>query len=102
MEGCRGIALTEQHDHGFEEPEGRLECGLPLIAISDADVMVPPLNVEFRKEAFPSEISRQGSDIGERVDVPDCPCIQRSVILNQSEGAILLFDEEEQGRVGGF
>ena len=64
--------------------------------------MVPPSDVEFRKEAFPSEISRQGSDIGEGVDVSDRPCIQRSVILDWSKGAILFFDEEERSRVGGF
>ena len=58
LEGCGGIALTKQHDHGFKESEGGLERRLPLVAIFNADIMVPPPDVKLCKEAFPSEISR--------------------------------------------
>ena len=64
--------------------------------------MVSPADIELRKEAFSSKISRKGGDVGEGVDVSDCPCIQRAVVLDWSKGAILLFDEEKWGRVRRF
>ena len=58
LEGCGSITLPEEHDHRFEESEGRFERRLPLVAVSDVDVVVPPSDVELRKKTFPSEIPR--------------------------------------------
>jgi hypothetical protein len=57
LEGRGSIALTKQHNHGLEEPERRFECGFPLVSISDVDIVVPPSDIKFCEETFPSQIS---------------------------------------------
>ena len=57
LEGSRGVALTKQHDHGFEESKGHFECGFPLISIFDMDIMVSLSNIKFGEEALSGQIS---------------------------------------------
>ena len=57
LEGCGSIALSKQHNHGLEESKRRFECGFPLVSVSDADIVVPPLNIELCEETFPCKIS---------------------------------------------
>ena len=64
--------------------------------------MVPLSNVEFSEEAFPSEVSCKQSDVWEGINIPNRPCVQCLVILDRSQGAIFLFNEEEGGRIRGF
>ena len=42
-----GITETKKHDSGFKEAEGSDECGLPLILLPNADVIVSPLDIEL-------------------------------------------------------
>jgi hypothetical protein len=77
-----------------------LEGGLPLVAIADSDVVVPPTDIKLRKECrsttvHPREPIHEFANEGERGGVSDGEGIEFSVILDGSEIAILLFDEEE-------
>ena len=46
--GC--ITESKEHDSGFEEPHGSYEGSFPLVFLSNADVIVPPTNVEFGEQ----------------------------------------------------
>ena len=48
-----GWSVTEAEEHysGFKESEGIDEHCLPLIGFMDANVVIPPLDVEFGEES---------------------------------------------------
>ena len=47
LEGCGGIGESEEHHRGFEKSFVSDEGRLPLVAILDSHVVVPPVDVEF-------------------------------------------------------
>ena len=47
LEHGRGIAKAKEHDGGFEESFVGDEGRFPLVAILDADIVVPPMDVEL-------------------------------------------------------
>jgi len=47
LEGCWAIGETKEHHQGFKQPSGSLEGGLPLVTLSDLDVIVPPSNIQL-------------------------------------------------------
>ena len=51
LEGGGGVAKTKEYDCGFEESFVGNESCLPLITILDADIVIPPSNVEFGEVA---------------------------------------------------
>ena len=49
---CGGrVAKTEEHDGGFKKSFVGDEGRLPLVTILDADIVVPPTNIEFSEVA---------------------------------------------------
>jgi hypothetical protein len=107
LEGRQGVREAEEHDHRLKQSLVRLECGLPLVAIVDSDVIIPPADIELRKECRSTTVhSREPihefANEGERGGVSNGERIQFSVVLDGSEIAILLFDEEEGEGVLGF
>ena len=75
LEGCWGIALTKQHNHGLKESQRHFKRSLPLVPIPDVDVVVPPSDVKLSEEAFPSKVLCERGDIWEGIDVLDRPRI---------------------------
>ena len=51
LERSGGVTETEEHDGGFEESFVGDESRLPLVAILDAYIVVPPSDVEFGEVA---------------------------------------------------
>ena len=107
LESCGCIREAKEHDHWFEEAAIRLECGLPLIAISHTDVVVPLTDIQLRKErrpvaVYPCESIHELSDEQEWGGIANGECVQSAVVLNGSKIAILLLDEEEWECVGGL
>ena len=47
LERGRGVAETEEHNHRFKESSVCDESHLPLVAIFDMNIVVPPLNVKL-------------------------------------------------------
>jgi hypothetical protein len=75
-----------------------------LVAIANTNVVIPPTDIELRKECrsttvHPREPIHEFANEGEWGGVSDGECVQFSVVLDGSEIAILLFDEEEGERV---
>ena len=56
LEGCRGICEAKEHDHWFKETAIRLERGLSLVTIAHVNVVVPPADIQFRKERRPAAV----------------------------------------------
>jgi len=50
LEGCGGVGQAEVHHQGFEKPLVGVEGSLPLITLSDLDVVEPPENIELCEE----------------------------------------------------
>ena len=107
LEGCRGVCEAEEHDHRFEEAAIRFECSLPLVAIVHADVVIPPTDIQLCKECRPAAVHpresiHKFSNEWERGSVANSEGVQSVVVLDGSEVAVLLLDEEKGKCVGGF
>ena len=107
LEGGGGICEAKEHDHWFEEATIRLKRSLPLIAIAHADVVIPPTDIQLRKERRPAAVhSRESvhefSDERKWGSVANGEGVQSAVILDGTEVAILLLDEEERECVRGL
>jgi hypothetical protein len=78
-----------------------------LVAITDSNVIVSPADIKLRKECrlttvHSCEPIHEFVNEGERGGVSDGERIQFAVVLDGSEIAILLLDEEEGECVLGF
>ena len=78
------------------------ESGLPLVAVFDADVVVPPVDVKLGKQFGVFEFVDKVRDEREWVGVAGGMFVQVSVILTGTETTILLFDKEKWGCLGGI
>ena len=56
LEGGGGVHEAKEHDHRFEEATVRFEHSLPLVAIAHADVVIPPMDIQLRKERQPAAV----------------------------------------------
>jgi hypothetical protein len=84
-----------------------LKGSLPLVAITDADVVVPPADIKLRKECQSTtkhsrEPIHKFANKGERGGVLDGESIELPVVLDGSEIAVFLLDEEEGECISGF
>ena len=71
-----GITKTKKHDSGLKEAKGGDECGLPLIFLFDADVVVSPLDVELGKESGVLRIVNQLRGEVERVAIANSVAVR--------------------------
>jgi hypothetical protein len=102
LKRSRRIGHAEEYDKWLKQPFRSEERGFPFVPFSYPDIVVPPSDVELSEE---SASHQSVDDLGnERRDVPvaDCPFVEGSVVLHRTKLAILLFDEEEVGRIGAF
>jgi hypothetical protein len=74
-----------------------LECGLPLIALLDADIIVSPLYVELGEVSCTLESMDEIVDEGEGVLIFSCDGIEYLIVLDEAELTILLFDKKDWG-----
>jgi hypothetical protein len=107
LEGCQGIHEAKEHDHRFEQTLVHLKSGLPLVAITDSDVVVPPMDIKLCKERrlmtmHFHELIHEFANQGERGSISDSESVELSVILDGSEVTVLLLDEEEGEHIVGF
>jgi hypothetical protein len=56
LEGCRGIAESEEHYYWFEESSLGFEGGFPLIFFNNGTIVVSPSYVELSKPLLSSEL----------------------------------------------
>jgi hypothetical protein len=56
LEGGWGVGEAEKHHHRFEQSSVCFECGLPLVAVAYVDVVIPPSDIQLRKERRPAAV----------------------------------------------
>jgi hypothetical protein len=102
LEGGWGVREAEEHDPWFKESLVRYKGRFPFISFLDPYVVVAPSNIKFREEGRPFYSIDKFWNEGERVAILDGPLIYLSVVLDQSQLPIFLFDEEERGSIRAF
>jgi hypothetical protein len=73
------------------------ECSLPLIALSDADIIVSPSYVELGEVSHALESMDEIINEGEGVLIFSCDGIECSIVLDEAELTILLLDTKDWG-----
>ena len=101
LERGGGVAKAEEHDCWFEESFVCDECRLPLVAVFDAYIVVPPSNVKLGEVASVFQLVHEVGNKGEGVGVTGGMFVEIPVILARTKFSIFLFDEEERGCLGG-
>ncbi|KAG5338578.1 hypothetical protein C0989_006974 [Termitomyces sp. Mn162] len=95
LEGGRAVGESKEHNKQLKQflvgPEG----SLPLVSFLDAHIVVTPPDVQFSKVLHTSEVVDELGDEQEGVMVLHHHRVENLVVLNQSEQAILLLDEED-------
>ena len=96
MEGGWAVSKTEEHNERFGEASVCSKCGLPLVTFLDANIVEPPLNVEFGEVLCSSEFFNELWNEQEWVYVLHSHDIQGIVVLYQTEFAILFLNKEDR------
>ena len=81
LEGGGSVAEPKEHDGGFKESHGGDESGLPLILLSDANVVITPTNVEFGEQGGFFHVIDEFGDQRERIGISDGVGVQVAVVL---------------------
>jgi hypothetical protein len=61
LEGGGGIREAKKHDHRFKEATIGFERGFPLVTVMHADVVIPPTDIQLRKERRPAAVHSRES-----------------------------------------
>ena len=104
LECGREVVKAKEHDHGFKKSFVSDEDCFPLMAILDTDVIVSPMNIEFRKVMSIFQLVHEVRDKRERVDIMGGVFIEVAIVLAGMKFAVfLLYKEEERHlrRIGG-
>jgi len=102
LEGGGAVSHSEEHYEGFEEAMIGTEGCLPFVSGLDTYVIETPSDVKLGEVLGSAELGNELGDEGERVPVLDSYSVQRAIVLDQPEQAILLFNEEHWGCDGGL
>ena len=81
LKGGGSITESKEHDSGFKESHGGDESGLSLIFLSDANVVISPMNVEFGEQGGFFHVVDEFGDQGERIGISDGMEVQVAVVL---------------------
>ena len=87
---------------GFEEAAVGTEGCLPFVSRLDMYVIETPSDVKLCEVLGSAELGDELRDEGEGVLVFDSCSVQRAIVLDQPEQAILLFNKEHWGCDGGL
>ena len=50
LKGGRCVREAEKHHHGFKKASIGFESCLPLVTVANADVIIPPMDIQLCKE----------------------------------------------------
>src|SRR5947208_11430070 len=82
LECARGITHPEKHDFWFEKSSAGFKRSLPLVFLSNANIVIAPANVKFAVYLHALEIFYTLGQTGERGDVSSSYFVQWSVVDN--------------------
>ena len=102
LKSRRGVAKPKKHDSGFKETKRGDERCFPLIFLSDADIVITPLNIEFGEQCGVLHVIDQLRDEGERISIVNSVGVEIPIILTRSQGSVLLGYKEKRRGLWGF
>ena len=95
LEGCWRVCEAKVHDHWFEEAVFGLECCFVFVSFSNTYVIVSPSYIQFSVDMCIAQVMYELRYKGEWILVVYGEGVDLSVILYQSQLAVLLSYEEE-------
>src|SRR6266702_4749936 len=95
LEGRWRVCESEIHDCGFEKTVSGFECCLLFIAFTDADIVIPPSDIDLCVYVCVAEVADEIRDERKGVLILNRECIDLSVVLHRPQFTILFLDEEE-------
>jgi hypothetical protein len=78
------------------------ECGLPLITLSDADIIVSPSYIELGEVSCALESMDEIVDEGEKVSIFLCDGIECSIVLDEASLLSLFLIKKTEAPSGDF
>jgi len=102
LEGGRTVGHSKEHHKRLEEVTVGTKGRFPFIFRLDTYVIETPSDIKFCEVPGSAELGDEFGDEREGVPVLDGYSVQRTIVLDQLEQAIFLFNEEHRGRYGGF
>ncbi|SRR5713226_1255443 len=84
LKGGRGIAKAKGHDKWFKEAEVALKGGFPFVTGFDTNVVITPVDIEFRKIMRRLKFVYKVWNKGEQEGIFYRDIIELSVILDRS------------------
>ena len=95
LEYGRGVAETKEHDGRFEKSLVSDEGSLPLMAIFDVNIVVPPSNIELGKMMNIFQLVYEIRNKGEGVGITGGMLIEVLVVVAGTKFPVFLLDKEE-------
>jgi len=102
LEGGGTIGHYEEHHEGFKEAAVGMEGCLSFISRLDTYVIETPSDIKLCEVLSSAELGDELGDEGVGVLVLDGCGVQCTIVLDQPEQAIFLFNEEHWGCDGGL
>ncbi|KAG5339239.1 hypothetical protein C0989_005058 [Termitomyces sp. Mn162] len=102
LEGGWAVGETKEYNKWLEQSPVGPEGHLPLISLLNAHIVVTPLDIQFSEVSRTLKVVDELGDEEERVAILHHHGIEYLIVLYQSEGVILLFDEEDWRSHWGF
>ncbi|KAG5350705.1 hypothetical protein C0989_009606 [Termitomyces sp. Mn162] len=96
LEGGRAIGESKEHNEQLKQSPVGPEGSLPLISLLNVHIIVTPPDIQLSEVLHTPEVVDELRDEGKRITVLHHHGIEYLVVLDQLEGAILLFDKEDQ------
>jgi len=100
LEGGGTVGHSKEHHERFEEAAIGVEGYLPFVSGLDTYIIETPSDVEFCEVLGSMELGNEFGDEREGVPVLDSYGVQHTIVLDQLEHTILLFNEEHRGCYG--
>ena len=102
LECCQTVGESEEHDKRFKEATVCVNGSLPLTTILYPYIVEPPLHIQLGEVFHALELGNEFQNDQKRVPIFHCHGIENTIVLDQSQQPILLFDEEHWARHGRF
>ena len=94
LEGGGAVGQSKKHHKRFVQSSVCSESSFPLISLLNPDIVETPPHIQFSEIFCSAELSDQLGNEWERIFIFDGDCVQGSVVLDQLETSVFLFDKE--------
>ena len=97
LKGSGAVGHSKKHYEGFKKAMVGAEGHLPFISRLDTYIIEIPLDVKFCEVPGSTELGDKFGNEKEGISVLNGYGIQRTIVLDQPEQTIFLFNEEHKG-----